>query len=484
MKGQHRLILFIAIVLAFPISATARKVTSLPVYKPNVVVFMIDDMGWADCSVAFWGRTGNNYLYNTVNLQRLADRGMRFTRAYGASTCSPGRVTFLTGLCPLVHNVTGQIHELDKPGGSSSEVFMFPTWNYNGLQPDNSLSNSISATTLPQVLSADGYQTINSGQAYFAPEGSAGWDPRSLGYQYNITSVASGMGPFDIVRQEDKPFFLAINYTMAGNPVADDDPVYLDCLAKGIPAERARYVALVAGADSTMGILLDYIDNKGLKENTVVIFTSVNGGESPYKEGEPVKKYNYPLKGGKGSPYEGAIRIPMIISGPGIKDTSRTRTPVELGDLFPTIINITGIKKVKTGHKLCGMDFTPLLKGERRHRSNRSFVWHFPNSYGGGYDSQGAYSAIVKGNWKLIYYYDTESSELYDLSVDIFEVVDQSNNPSMSVTLHQLRRELTHRLKKNGSSLPYFKVRGEWCRYPDGRPFKKGEDVVFLPELR
>ena len=442
--------------------------------RPNFVVFLVDDLGWADCSVALWEETRNNIVVRTPNMERLADGGVKFTHAYGSSVCSPSQVTFMTGLSCARHKVVNQVDRAGSASDAECDLLGFPAWNHNGLQPAPNISNSICAATIPEVLAGNGYHTVCIGAHQVAPEKTPGADPCSLGYRSHIHSLETGIEELDGMQKSGVPFFAVVNYSQKEHPVADDDPYYRKAIEDGLPERRARYVAMVAAADSALGLVLDRLKNAGLDRNTTVIMTSDNGGESPAIKGELVNKYNFPLKGGKGSPYEGGIRIPMIIAVPGAADSSSTcDTPVGLDDLFPTIMDIAGAKLPKTAYKPGGVSLLPLLEGDHSRKYNRPLFWHFPNGYtGAGNDDKGAYSAINKKGWKLIYFYRTGTVELYDINGDIFEIVNQGNNPSMSLTRRRLERDLTRELKRAAADVPYDKNAGRWCKYPNGRPFK------------
>ena len=162
---------------------------------PNIVMFLVDDMGWQDTSVPFWKeRTNFNDLYETPNMERLAKDGMKFTQAYATPVCSPTRVSLMTGMNAARHRVTNWTLEKDsmKRMEINHETLSFPEWNVNGLSPVSGIAKSVFASPLPQLLHNEGYFTIHSGKAHLGAIGTPGADPKNLGFDVNIAGHAAG----------------------------------------------------------------------------------------------------------------------------------------------------------------------------------------------------------------------------------------------------------------------------------------------------
>ncbi len=146
--------------------------------QPNIIFFLVDDLGWQDTSEPFWKETTPlNEKYHTPNIEKLADEGMKFTNAYASCVCSPTRVSGLTGMNAARHRVTNWTLRRDKPSEPEDEILIFPDWNYNGVQPIDTINNSVYATPLPQILKDHGYFTIHCGKAHFGAIGTPGADP-------------------------------------------------------------------------------------------------------------------------------------------------------------------------------------------------------------------------------------------------------------------------------------------------------------------
>ena len=166
--------------------------------KPNVVVFLVDDMGWQDTSVPFHTqRTPWNERYRTPNMERLAAEGMKFTQAYACPVCTPTRVSLLTGLNAARHRVTNWTFDQDTPTDAKHPLVQPPAWNVNGLSPDPATPRAVCSPTLAQLLREAGYRTIHVGKAHFGAVGTPGADPRNLGFDVNIAGHAAG-GPGEL----------------------------------------------------------------------------------------------------------------------------------------------------------------------------------------------------------------------------------------------------------------------------------------------
>ncbi|HVZ26014.1 MAG TPA: sulfatase-like hydrolase/transferase, partial [Sediminibacterium sp.] len=324
---------------------TTKKATT----RPNIIFFLVDDMGWEDTSVPFFGeQTDLNRKYHTPNMERLAAMGVKFTQAYANCVCTPSRVSLQTGMNAARHRVTNwtafyENHptDFDYPG------LKMPAWNYNGLSPAPDTPHTVYATTLASILQKQGYYTIHVGKAHFAAYPTLGADPRNLGYTVNIAGSAVGspksyLGTenfgnktkggytpgavpgleayhgkdiflsealtleakkaLDTARMKGQPFFLYMAHYAVHAPYKPDNRFYGQYIAEGLGQQEAEYAALLQGMDKSLGDLMDYLRENQLLQNTIIIFMSDNGGLTlvPPRGGKPFT-HNLPLKAGKGS---------------------------------------------------------------------------------------------------------------------------------------------------------------------------------------
>ena len=438
---------------------------------PNVVLFLVDDMGWQDTSVPFHAEvTPLNRRYKTPNMQRLADDGMKFTQAYACSVCSPTRVSLMTGLNAARHRVTNWTLRFNASNDRKHATLEFPKWNVNGLCPKPGVPRTVHAVALPAVLRQAGYRTIHVGKAHFGAIGTPGVDPRNVGFDVNIGGHAAG-GPgsylgtqnfsaawrngqpvwdvpgldayhgkdvfltealtieankaVDRAVAEEKPFFLYMAHYAVHVPFAEDKRFYQKYIDAGLDPKEAMYAAMVEGMDKSLGDILDNLKRHGVADNTVVLFMSDNGGlsaSSRARGGRP-HTHNRPLSSGKGSAHEGGIRVPMIVKWPNVtKPGSACDQYVIIEDFFPTVLEIAGVKDFKqVGGTIDGVSFAPLLKQQESCSRDRALYWHFPNNWGPKGPGIGSTSTIRRGEWKLIYYHANGRYELFDLAKDLAE---------------------------------------------------------------
>lgn len=495
--------------------------------KPNIILFMVDDMGWQDTSLPFWkDTTALNRMYHTPSMERLAAQGVKFTRAYASPVSSPTRVSLMTGMNPAAHRVTNWTLEKDKSTDDPSNTLIPPAWNLNGLQPAGDQTPlSVAATTFPMILQQNGYRTIHCGKAHWGAKDTPGEDPRNLGFDINIAGHAAGglasyLGEqnfgnrtdgqpqslfaipgleqywgqdifvtkalteqaclaMDEARGMNKPFYLYMSHYAIHVPLDKDKRFYQKYRDAGLDDNQARYASLIEGMDESLGEIMDYLDQNDIARNTIVIFMSDNGGLTFAGRSGAPDTQNYPLGSGKGSAYEGGVRVPMIVSMPMVADTARVcETPVEICDFMPTILEMAGVSKYKTVQKESGMSIMPLLRGESPKKFNRSLYWHFPNLWGGtGLTSKplgrgyGAWSSMLKNNYKLVYYYELDRCELFDLSNDISEKIDLAGQGVMSELRQAMLSDLSNYLRRTKAQLPSH-ANGTPCKYPDGRVYK------------
>ena len=436
--------------------------------KPNIVLFLVDDMGWQDTSVPFHTEvTPLNRKFHTPHMEALAAGGMKFTQAYACSVCSPTRVSLMTGLNAARHRVTNWTLRKNQSPDAKHPRLTFPQWNVNGISPDPTIERAIHAPTLPALLRDAGYRTIHVGKAHFGAAGTPGEDPRNIGFDVNIAGHApGGPGSFlgtqnfsaafrngdriwdvpgleayhgkdifltealtieankavDQAIKDGKPFFLYMSHYAVHVPFAPDNRFMQKYLDAGLDRTEAMYAAIVEGMDKSLGDILANIEKHGLTKDTIVLFMSDNGGLSAHGRGGQKHAHNLPLSSGKGSAHEGGIREPMIVRWPGVtKPGSVCNDYVIIEDFFPTILTMAGVKEQP---KVDGVSFVPLLDGTGKGDPTRALIWHYPNNWGPGGPGIGASSSIRQGDWKLIYYHDParkERYELFNLAKDIGE---------------------------------------------------------------
>lgn len=436
--------------------ALASRVCFAEMDKPNVVLFFVDDLGWTDL-----GCYGSDF-YETPQIDQLAASGVKFTQAYAACTvCSPSRAALLTGQYPARLRITDFI-----PGHPVSNTpLSIPDWTQQ-LDLDH--------TTVAEILLDSGYRTAHFGKWHLTPRdrndnpNSDGdypqYYPDKQGFEFNFGGCERGAPasyfwpygrgatleerkanntyrtlPHSNVNEEtyltdhlameaekliasfgNDPFFLYFSFYNVHTPI-QGRPDLVEKYSKKLESHakvahrNVGYAAMIESVDEAVGRVMDQIRKQGRYEDTLVIFSSDNGGYYP------LATTNAPLRQGKGSFYEGAVRVPTIISWPSeIESGSVSDEPVITIDFLPTILEATGSAAEKTvKEKLDGLSLLPVLKDPLNAKLDReALYWHYPH-----YHMYGAvpYSAIRKGDWKLIERHDGAPLELYQLSNDVHE---------------------------------------------------------------
>lgn len=398
--------------------------------QPNIVVIMADDLGWKDLHCY-----GTDQL-DTPHLDQLAREGMRFTDAYAAApVCSPTRAAMMTGQSParlrLTNHAPGHKDGFSLDGSDLQEA-------------ENVRRLALNHVTIAERLKEAGYTTAHIGKWHLSYVGRKApaevkeedLRPEKQGFDINIGGCFRGGPPsyfapyripalpdgkdgeylpdrladeaVDFVKKSKQgPFYLnwwpySVHYPMQ----ALEPTIEKYKSRKGI--KNATYAAMIEGMDRAIGRFLKELDAAGLRENTLVIFNSDNGGYN----GD-----NRPLRGFKGMIFEGGIRIPWIVRWPGVvKPGTTCDTPVVSMDCYPTILEVAGLKARKV---LDGDSIIPLLKGRDEQFSREAVFFHYPNY--AFHKRNRLASAIRWQNYKLIKRYDDDSLELYDLSKDIGE---------------------------------------------------------------
>ena len=437
--------------------------------RPNILMIMVDDLGWMDL------RCQGNQRLTTPNLDRLAKQGMRFTDAYAAApVCSPTRAAVLTGLSPATLQITNHIPDQKRfiPDDSS----LLPAAMKNYLDTKH--------TTIAEVLKSKGYATGFFGKWHLAGErkpkqkgmGDLKYYPEKHGFDVNLGGCSVG-GPFsffdpynlhnlpprkkgeympdrladEVIRfmkeqsSNEKPFLALLwNYTVhwpmeAPKKLLDK---YRD--RKDLGKLDFRYAAMIEAMDASMGKIFAALDELEIADETLVVFTSDNGAYGGVSDMKP-------LRAAKGYLYEGGLRVPLIIRWPGkIKGGTTCNTPVISMDFFPTFLDACGFDAAK--HKTEGESLLPLLK-KSGSLNRKSVFFHYPNFAFHKKNRLG--SAIRKGDYKLIERLDDRSIELYHLKSDLGEKKNiAKDKPKLA---SEMLAELRQWRKKTGAALPIKK---------------------------
>ena len=460
----------------------AGPVSAQPASPPNIVLILIDDLGWRDIGVA--GST----FYETPNIDRLASEGARFTRFYTASpVCSPTRSSIQTGRNPARLHITNWI-------GGEERGRLLQEADYRRALP-------LDETTLAEALAPAGYTSgyigkwhlgvppamprdqgyavtvaVNhAGQpgAYFPPYGKEGTptkvpdldeDPPGTYLTDRLTDEAVTF----IEAQRKGPFFLMLAHYTVHTPLQAqpeltekykarvsalpplDGPAFRSEGSGAQTRQRqdhAVYAAMVEAMDRSVGRVLDTLARLDLTRNTIVVFMSDNGGLSTVQNSTSGPTSNLPLRAGKGWLYEGGIRAPFIVRWPGrVKAGSTIDTPGITDDVLPTLVEMAGVTRAG-GRELDGVSLAPLFEG--RTIAPRPLFWHFPHYHGSGHTPAGA---VRSGQYKLIEWFEDGRTELYDLQADEGERHDLAG--TMPEKAKELRAMLQSWRTRVGAGMP------------------------------
>jgi arylsulfatase A-like enzyme len=441
---------------------------------PNIVLMLVDDMGVMDSSVPFLvnalGEPQSyplNDRYVTPNMERLAANGIRFSQFYAMSVCSPSRLSLMTGQNSARHRTTNWIHpDADNAGPNGP-----PGWNWKGLTATD--------ITLPRLLQQHGYRTIHVGKGHFGPRRSEGEDPTRLGFDVNVggSSIGQpgsyyGMKHFGALQpkpshavpgleayhgteifltdaltaeakrhvsaavESGKPFFLSYSHYAVHAPFDADDRFMSNPKVQDWPRPAQAFASLIQGMDRSIGELQQHLESLGVAEQTLFLFLGDNGSDAPLGGPHEVA-CAAPLRGKKGSHYEGGMRVPMIAawSRPNPDSELQKRLPISPGrtqtcvaaiyDWFPTLLEFVRIPVPRT-HTIDGRSLRGVLTGAADSSRSDRFLMHYPHAP----HRSNHFTVFRDGDWKLIYHYfpsaDSDGShyQLFRLSVDPFEQSD------------------------------------------------------------
>ncbi len=409
--------------------------------RQNFIVLLVDDWGWTD------GGVFGSDLYETPNMDALAEEGVRFTNAYAACTvCSPTRAAMMTGQYPGRTNVTDFI-----PGKTVNNTpVLIPDWTQR-LEYEH--------TTIAEALRDHGYKTAHIGKWHLTPrsehlEVTRPYYPEEHGFDINVAGNQWGVPPGGyflpnrldlpgadegeyltheltdralaiIENWRDDSFFIYFPYYNVHTPIqapADRTAYFQKQIKSGMTHTDAKYAAMVEAVDQSIGRLRAKLKDLKLDEHTTIILTGDNGGLD--RDGRPTD--NTPLREGKGSSYEGGVRVPGIVLAPGVSKPGISDEPIITVDVFPTLLDLANIKpSTELDKVLDGKSLVPLLSDTHAELDRDAVFFHYPH-----YHSEGAvpHSAIRTRDWKLIHFLNDDHIELYHLKEDISEKNDLSNS--------------------------------------------------------
>ena len=447
--------------------------------RPNILFILADDLGWNDLSCQ--GST----FYESPHIDRIGNEGMRFTRGYATcQVCSPSRASILTGKYTPKHGITTWI------GERSGEAWRATKRHDSHLPAEYEHNLRASEITLAEALHDAGYKTFFAGKWHLGSEGSwptdhgfdinkGGWDVGSPNGGYfspwknpNLEPGPAGESlPIRLGREtaafieanHDQPFLAYLAFYSVHSPIQTTPALWKEyrdkAVAAGLAEERFLfdrrlcvrqvqdcpiYAGMIESMDDAVGIVLNKLDELGLADNTIVCFTSDNGGVS---SGDAFSTSNLPLRGGKGRQWEGGIREPYCIKVPGLTKAGSTNDVRVSGiDWYPTLLELAGVP-VPAEQDIDGVSLVPLLRGGTI--AERPLFWHYPH-----YGNQGGEpsSIITENDWKLIHYHEDGRDELYCLATDPSEQKDLARaEPERAKTL---RAKLDAWLKATDAKFP------------------------------
>lgn len=463
--------------------------------KPNILFFLVDDMGTQDTSVPFnYDREGQpviselNKIYRTPNMEKLAKNARLFTRAHAYSVCSPTRISLITGLNAPRHKVTQWTHPKtwqSAPGTIKTKTLRNPGWGIKGL-PKN-------IPTLPAILKQSGYTTLFAGKAHFGPDDTLNGNPKNIGFDINIAGFGGG-GPgsywgkynysanhrtgahvWDVpglekyhgtdtflteaitlemnqaianAVKEKQPFFAYMSHYAVHAPFQYPDARFAQNYRqlKGYPL---AFATLIEGMDKSLGDMIQKLNELGVAEETLIIFYSDNGTANP--------KGSKPLRGIKGTRHEGGTRVPLMVAWakPDPSNRFQKKLPIKRGtredalvtctDFMPTILSIAGAKH-PSPETLDGFDISPYFSGKDARRP-QEFLVHFPHAH-----RNNLFSTFIKDDWKVIYSYASTTWELYNLKADPYESRNMAKE--LPERLQSMAESMVAELDRNEASYP------------------------------
>lgn len=539
-----------SLLLPFTVAANAAD-------KPNIIFFLVDDYGWLDSEVAYGEEVyPNNHRMNTPNMKRLSEKGVIMTNAYACPISTPTRTSLMSGMhaahekinmftAPEINtptDFTGGTRGFftDASNRENDDIFARPEWNYNGISPEPGVPHTQYMTPMVKQLRDNGYYTIHIGKGHWASMGTPGVSPYNMGFLVNVAGNMAGMPrsyysednfgnkpdqwtysaindleeyygtdmnltqaitdkalkAMDYPIEKGEPFYLYMAHFGVHTPIHPEPQYYQKYLDKGQEEKTAMYSSMVESVDESLGQIMDYLDKKGVADNTIIVFYSDNGGHSLNDAKNSVPHtFNEPLREGKGSVYEGGVRVPMMVYWPGKTAAGmRINTPVTTPDFYPSICEMAGITNPKTVQELDGQSFVKLItdgsqmvkkavdagkiKNQKEANAfvipesvsgidpNRLIISHMPHQWRiEDQEDVDFLSAVRKGDWKLVYRMHDGKLELYNLKNDLSERNNvAAKNPKI---VKELAKELGNSLRKWEAPMPVVKATGKLVPMPD-----------------
>lgn len=410
--------------------------------KPNLIVILADDLGWAD--LGCYGNTFNE----TPHIDRLAREGMRFTQFYAGPVCSPTRCNLQSGQDQARFGITQHIPGHKRPFAKLTDPAVPPQL-------------PLEVETFAECLAKAGYSTAYFGKWHLGGEG---FGPENQGWQeaeeikgHTVTLDGTTMRGTEhladralafIEKHKSTPFLLQLS------PFAVHIPLTTTSELKAKYAQKApmsgypsipQYAGLLEELDRCVGRVVEGVEKAGIANHTLILFLSDNGGLEHEQSGRVVTS-NHPLRGEKGTLYEGGIRIPAIARWPGnVPAGSRCDTPLVTMDVFPTLVELAGVTMPKT-QPCDGISLATVLRDPAAAFSREMLHWHLPH-----YHHSTPAGAIRRGDWKLIEFFEHGTLELYDLKDDPGEKTnlvshEQVRAKELQVALAAWRREIDARM--------------------------------------
>ena len=501
--------LWFVIAICAAVVADSSLVRAAEGQPPNIVIFLVDDIGVMDTSVPFLTDAAGkpkryplNDYYRTPNMERLAARGIRFNNFCAMSVCSPTRVSIMTGQNAARHRTTNWINPENNNKGPHGP----PAWNWTGLKTKD--------VTLAGLLRANKYRTIHVGKGHFGSRDSEGAEPRNLGFDINVGGASFGApasyygmanygnaggtvkktashavphlekyhgtetflsdaltieanAHVSAAVKEGRPFYLNFAHYAVHAPFNSDPRFASHYKDSGKPPQAQAFATLIEGMDKSLGDLLDHLESLGVAENTLIFFLGDNGSDAPLGHQHEVA-CAAPLRGKKGAHYEGGMRVPFIAAWAKANsaNASQKRLPIPAGaiqsqqaavyDLFPTILALTDIASPPQ-HAVDGRRLDKLLTGQPDPSRPEVFLMHYPHS-----PHRSDYFTVYReGPWKVIYHYlpskvsEDSHYQLYNLADDPFE--QKNLAASRPDDLRRMMQSLIAGLEKQNAVYPVDK---------------------------
>jgi arylsulfatase A len=452
--------------------------------KPNVVIIFVDDLGWKDL-----GCYGSSF-YETPNIDRLAEKGAMFTRAYASCcVCSPTRASLMTGKYPQRVGFTDFLNPDRRTGPNSAETHI-----------------PLADTTIGEAFQQAGYRSGYIGKWHVGSEKIGmpkqhGFDwqmatakhglPASYFYPYKRKRISSSANVPDLedgkpgdyltdaltekgigfiketVKEGKQPFFLILGHYAVHTPIQapkklvekyktkkermyGKTPLKMrpERLNQQVPLRQQNptYAAMLQSVDTNVGKLIDALEELGVTQNTIIVFTSDNGGSCMPGPPNSRPTSNYPLRASKGFNYEGGIRIPTFITWPGNISPTKLFDPVITMDIYPTLLELTGCKQLPK-QTLDGQSLVPLIYGKQKSLNRPFLAWWFPHPHG---HKRLPCQAILKDGWKLIHFIERDETELYRLDEDEGERNDLAKDqPQKTHELLEILNQWVEETRRN-----------------------------------